>query len=267
MGVRAFYHGPPFPDRDPVSLFARAECIVKLYPLSNGTPAQSRETRVKFLFLILVATLLAAPALVQAQHNDGYTDPDLDLDRMINRFENESREVFVLREEIVAAAGVKSGDVVADLGAGTGAFLEPLVAAVGETGHVIAVEVSIRFVERLRQVADEEGYDNVTAVFSSFTSATLPPASVDKMIVIDTYHHFDDYESMLASMLAALRPGGVMTVVDYDRHEDSRDWIKGHVRASKEIFREEIEAAGFVFLEEIAIEGMEENFLYRFSKP
>lgn len=221
----------------------------------------------KLILLILAATLLVAPALVQAQHNDGYTDPDLDLDRMINRFENESREVFALRDEIVAVAGVQSGDVVADVGAGTGAFLEPLVAAVGETGHVISVEISIRFVERLRQVADEEGYGNVTAVFSSYTSVTLPSASVDKMIVIDTYHHFDDYESMLASMLAALRSGGVMTVVDYDRNEESRDWIKGHVRASKEIFREEIEAAGFVFLEEIAIEGMEENFLYRFSKP
>ena len=85
------------------------------------------------------------------------------------------------------------GDVVADVGAGTGAFLEPLVAAVGETGQVVAVEISIRFVEHLRQVADEAGYDNVTTVFSSFTSATLPPASVDKIIVIDTYHHFDDY--------------------------------------------------------------------------
>lgn len=220
----------------------------------------------KTLFMILAIALLAAPAVAQS-HNDGYTDPDLDLDRMISRFENESREVFVLREAIVAAAGVQLGDVVADVGAGTGAFLEPLVTAVGETGHVVGVEISIRFVERLRQVADEDGYDNVTAVFSSYTSATLPPASVDKIILIDTYHHFDDYASMLASLLGALRPGGEMTVVDFDRRDDSRDWIKGHVRASKETFREEMEAAGFEFIEEVAIDGMEENFLFRFSKP
>jgi len=225
---------------------------------------------VKTLFLILALVFLAAPAPAQApdkSHNDGYVDPDLDLDRMIARLENESREIFVLREEIVAAAGVQPGDVVADVGAGTGAFLEPLVAAVGVTGHVVAVEISIRFVERLRQVADEAGYDNVTAVFSSYTSATLPPASVDRIISIDTYHHFDDYASMLASMLDALRPGGEMTVVDYDRREDSRDWIKGHVRASKETFRREIEEAGFEFVEEVTIEGMEENFLVRFRKP
>lgn len=224
----------------------------------------------KTLFPILLFALLAAAVPAQEQHtshNDRYTDPELDVDQMIDRFESEGREAFDLREEIVAAAEIKPGDVVADVGAGTGAFLHPLVAAVGESGHVLAVEISIRFVEHLRQVADEAGYDNVTAVFSSFSSATLPAASVDKIIVIDTYHHFDDYGSMLASMLAALRPGGEMTVVDFDRREDSREWIQGHVRAPKEAFREEIEAAGFEFVEEVAIEGMVENFLFRFRKP
>lgn len=221
------------------------------------------------LYLILAIALLAAPAHAQApekSHNDGYVDPDLDVDRMVDRFESESREVFVLREAIVAAAGVQPGDVVADVGAGTGVFLDPLVAAVGETGHVVAVEISIRFVEHLRQVADEAGYENVTVVFSSYTSATLPSASVDKIILVDTYHHFDDYAAMLASMLDALRPGGEMTVVDFDRREDSRDWIQGHVRAPKETFREEIEAAGFEFIDEVEIEGMVDNFLFRFRK-
>ena len=224
----------------------------------------------KTLFLILAVAFLVAPAHAQAQHeshNDRYTDPDLDVDRMINRFESEDREVFALREAIVAAAGIQPGDVVADVGAGTGAFLTPLVAGVGKTGHVVAVEISIRFVEYLRQVADEARYDNVTTVFSSYTSATLPPASVDKILLIDTYHHFDDYELMLASMLTALRSGGEMTVVDFDRSEDSRQWIQGHVRAPKQVFREEIEAAGFEFVEEVAVEGMVENFLFRFRKP
>ncbi|MBW2726565.1 MAG: class I SAM-dependent methyltransferase [Deltaproteobacteria bacterium] len=224
----------------------------------------------KTLFLILALALLAAPAPAQApheSHNDRYVDPDLDVDRMVDRFENESREVFALREALVAAAGIQPGDVVADVGAGTGAFLDPLAGAVGKTGHVVVVEISIRFVEHLRKVADEAGYDNVTAVFSSYTSATLPPASVDKIVLIDTYHHFDDYESMLGSMLDALRSGGEMTVVDFDRREDSREWVQGHVRAPRQTFRKEIEAVGFEFVEEVAIEGMVENFLFRFRKP
>jgi predicted methyltransferase len=100
------------------------------------------------VFLILAMMFLSLPALAQESHNDSYVDPELDVDRMVDRFENESREVFALREEIVAAARIQPGDVVADVGAGTGAFLEPLVAAVGATGHVLPVDISIRFVER-----------------------------------------------------------------------------------------------------------------------
>ena len=122
----------------------------------------------KFLLLILAALVLATPVFAQQEtHNETYVDPELDVDRMVDRFESETREVFALREAIVAAAGIQPGDVVADVGAGTGAFLEPLVEAVGDGGHVMAVEISIRFIEHLREVASEAGYGNVTVVFSS----------------------------------------------------------------------------------------------------
>jgi ubiquinone/menaquinone biosynthesis C-methylase UbiE len=223
---------------------------------------------VRYPCLVLAILLLATPAAAQqGAHNDRYVDPELDVQRMVDRFENETREVFALREAIVEAAGIESGDIVADVGAGTGAFLEPLLAAVGDTGHVIAVDISIRFVEHLRRVADEAGHDNVTVVFSTFTSATLPPASVDRILLVDTYHHFEDYGAMLASMFAALRPGGEMTVVDFDKREDSREWIQGHIRAPKETFREEIVAAGFEFVDEVRIEDMVDNFMFRFRRP
>jgi predicted methyltransferase len=197
----------------------------------------------KFLLPILVLLLAAAGAVAQAPHaasNTQYVDPALDVERMITRFESEGRELFALRDAIVAAAGIGPGD---------------------------AVEISIRFVEHLRQVADTAGYGNVTVVHSAFTSATLAPASVDRMLVVDTYHHFDDHQAMLASMLAALRPGGVLTIVEFDRHDGAREWIRNHVRASKEVFRQEIEAAGFVFMDEPVVAGLQENFVARFRRP
>lgn len=220
--------------------------------------------------LVLVALVVAtAGADVPADsRNTSYVDPDLDMQRMLSRLERETREVYSLRDAIVEASGIGSGEVVADVGAGTGAFMDELVEAVGDDGHLYAVEISIRFVEYLRERANEAGHDNVTTVFSSYTSATLPTASVDRIITIDTYHHFDDYEAMLASMRDALVPGGEMIVVDFDRVEGkSREWILSHVRDSKATFRSEIEAAGFEFVEEVEIDGMVDNFFHRYRRP
>ena len=56
-------------------------------------------------------------------------------------------------------------------------------------------------------------------------------------------------------------------VVDFDKREDSRPWIQGHIRAPKETFRQEIEASGFGFVEELSIDDMVDNFMIRFSRP
>lgn len=232
-------------------------------------------SNVSFLAVLFVAAVVivaaVAPAAAQTSHsthNETYLDPELDVDRMVDRFETEGREVFDLREPIVAALAIEPGMVVADIGAGTGAFLDPLVAAVGEQGHVFLADISIRFVEHLRDRVSAAGYRNVTTVLSAFESATLPANSIDLLFACDTYHHFDDHQAMLASMLRALRPGGTMVIVDFDRVEGkSRPWILEHVRASKRTFTDEILTAGFELVEEVKIEGMVDNFFLRFRKP
>ena len=72
---------------------------------------------------------------------------------------------------------------------------------------------------------------------------------------------------MLASIHRALVPGGVLVVIDFDKIPDvSSDFIMSHVRAGKEVFRGEIEAAGFTFVEEVEISGLEENYFLRFKR-
>ncbi len=72
---------------------------------------------------------------------------------------------------------------------------------------------------------------------------------------------------MLASIREALRPGGQLYVVDFDRVEGkSEPFVLEHIRASKEEFTAEIEAAGFRFVEELEIEGMRQSFMRRFER-
>ena len=83
-----------------------------------------------------------AEASVRPGANEKFLSPDLDVEEWIGRFENESREIFRRRRQIVEQLGLRPGMAVADVGAGTGLFVGPLARAVGPEGTVYAVEVS-----------------------------------------------------------------------------------------------------------------------------
>ena len=91
--------------------------------------------------------------------NKGYKDPELNVDKMIKRFEMESREVYLNRKEIVAACDIKPGDVVADVGAGTGVFTRLFTESVGDEGWVYAVDIAPRLVGHIVSQAEESGCD------------------------------------------------------------------------------------------------------------
>ncbi|MFT5477777.1 MAG: hypothetical protein ACI8Y8_003130 [Planctomycetota bacterium] len=200
--------------------------------------------------------------------NDSFKDPDLDVGSFVARFEVESREVFTARDTIVAALGVEPGMRVADVGAGTGLFSLPLSRAVGPAGWIFAVDIAPRFLQHIQKSAEQQGSENIGAVLCSETSIGLPPESVDLVYLCDTYHHFEYPSSTLASILRALRPGGRFIVIDFERLPDSSsEWILGHIRAGKDVFRGEIEAAGFELLREAQVEGLVENYFLEFRKP
>ncbi len=201
-----------------------------------------------------------------AEMNARFVDPELEVGEWIGRFEVESREVFSARDEVMAAIGIEPGDRIADVGAGTGLYTRLFADAVGD-GWVYAVDISPRFIEHINTSARRDGLTNVTGVLSRVDSIMLPPASVDRAFICDTYHHFETPAETMASIHAALRPGGELVVVEFERIEGvSSDWIMGHVRAGKEVFRGEIEAAGFEFVREVEVEGFEQNYLLKFRK-
>ena len=99
------------------------------------------------------------------------------------------------------------------------------------------------------------------------TSTELEPNSVDAAFICDTYHHFEHPAKTLESLHRALRPGGQLIVVDFDRIPGkTRDWLLNHVRAGKEVFRDEIVSAGFRFVREESADFLEENYILRFEK-
>ncbi len=236
--------------------------------------------RLPVLSLLLLAASLAAcgstpsaapqaePSVRPGLNERFLADDGMSAEQAVATFEVESREIAAQRDAIVAALGLRPGMAVADVGAGSGLFLEPFSRAVGPRGKVYAVDIAPRFVEFMAERARREGLTNVEAVLCGERSVDLAPRSVDLAFVCDTYHHFEYPRSTLASLMRALRPGAELVVIDFERIPGvSSEWVLGHVRADKQTFRAEIEAAGFAFVRELDLPGLVENYALLFRRP
>lgn len=225
----------------------------------------------RFPLALLLLAACAAPATeapVREGLNDNFLSPELDVEQFTERFEGESREVYREREELLGLLGLTKGMAVADVGAGTGAFAFPMSGRVGPTGRVDAVEISDRFLEHLAGRAQLLNTPWVVPVRGTEKDPNLAPESLDRIWCCDTYHHFTYPLTTTRHLLEALRPGGEMILVDFERIEGvSREWLLGHVRAGKEVVLAEIQEAGFEFVEEIEVAGLEENYVLRFRRP
>jgi ubiquinone/menaquinone biosynthesis C-methylase UbiE len=218
---------------------------------------------------LCLSLLAATPVSAQQQSvrpgiNDAFRDPDVA--EFVGKFETESREVFALRKEIVGACEVKPGQTVADVGAGTGLFTGHFAEAVGSSGRVLAVDISQKFVDHIREKARAQGRKNIDAVLCSADSVDLPPESIDVAFICDTYHHFEFPFSTMKSLAKAIKPGGVVVVIDFRRIEGvSSAWVLNHVRAGQEVVEAEIVKSGFVKIAERK-DLLKENYFVVFRK-
>ncbi len=216
-------------------------------------------------WMVWVPPLAAQEQSLKPGINRSYVRPDAE--KTARQFERESREVVKHLDAILAACELKAGMVAADVGAGTGLYTRPFARAVGPRGRVFAVDISDELIAYIKKTCRQQGIDNVTCVQNNDTAVCLPAESVDLVFVCDTYHHFEYPFRMLDSIFKALKPGGRMVVVDYERQPGvSADWILGHVRAGKKTVVEECRKAGFTFLDEVPI-PMKENYVIRLQKP
>jgi ubiquinone/menaquinone biosynthesis C-methylase UbiE len=219
--------------------------------------------------LALVTFAAALPGSAQEKSvrpgiNDPFKDPDVK--KYVSTFEGESREVFAKRKEIVAAVGLKSGTVVADVGAGTGLFTRLFAAEVTDKGKVFAVDIAQKFLDHVAKLNKDAGITNVTTVLCKDDSAELAEASIDVAFICDTYHHFEFPRRTMASIHKALKPGGKVVIVDFRRVKgESTDWVMDHVRAGQDVVEKEVTEVGFKKVGEEK-KLLKENYLVVFEK-
>jgi ubiquinone/menaquinone biosynthesis C-methylase UbiE len=146
-----------------------------------------------------------------------------------------------------AALGLRTGMMVADVGAGRGQLTLALAAAVGPTGHVFSSEIDLARMAALREKVVQAGLRNVTVVEAKASDSGLPAGCCDAIVLRRVYHHVTDPAATNASLLRALRPGGVLAVIDIP--PPLFFFERSTLGIAPQIVIDEVKASGFELLQ------------------
>ena len=192
---------------------------------------------------VLAASLsIATPSCGGHRADAGMTDDFSDAERWAARFEGPDRDGWQRPQEVIALMEIAPGSTAADLGAGTGYFLPHLSRAVGPSGRVLALDIAQSLVDYMNERAEREGLDNATAVLVAPDDPGLAPGSVDRILIVNTWHHIEDREAYASRLREALAPGGAVFVVDFTLETDKGPPAKHKI--SERDVAAELEAGG-----------------------
>jgi len=176
--------------------------------------------------------------------------------------ERPTREEEERPDLLIPALKLKPGEVVADLGAGTGFYTRRLAKAVGEGGVVYAVEIQQEMLDILTNKLAAENIRNVKPALGIITDPKLPRASVDLILMVDVYHEFDHPFEMVEAMTRALKPGGRLAFVEF-RAEDPKVAIKRVHKMSEAQVRKEMSVHPLDWVETIATLPQQHVIVFR----
>jgi SAM-dependent methyltransferase len=145
------------------------------------------------------------------------------------------------------ALALRTGMVVADVGAGKGQLTRALAGAVGSAGHVFSSEIESDRLRALRDAVAEARLSNVTVVEAKTSDSGLPAGCCDAIVLRRVYHHLSDPAPTNASLLSALRPGGLLAVIDIPPPFFFLD--RSSLGIAPQIVIDEVTASGFEMLQ------------------
>jgi ubiquinone/menaquinone biosynthesis C-methylase UbiE len=165
-------------------------------------------------------------------------------------------------QKMVAALGLKSTDVVADIGAGTG-YISQLLARQVPEGKVLAVDVQPEMIELLQQRIKKSKITNIQTQLGTEQSPELPAESIDLAIMVDAYHEFSYPHEMMVGIVSALKPGGRVVLAEY-RGEDPKVFIKPHHKTTQKQIQQEMKSVGLKLIKNENI--LPQQHLFFFGK-
>jgi SAM-dependent methyltransferase len=167
----------------------------------------------------------------------------------INWLERSEREIEEDVATLIKNMKIKTDDTIADIGAGSGYHVFKM-APLADKGLVYAVDIQPEMLEAIELKKKSKRVSNVETVLGSAKSINLPKNSLDKVLLVDVYHEFSNPFEMIESIKNALKPNGLLFLIEY-RGEDPNVPIKKIHKMTKKQSIAEMRAVGLKLKENI----------------
>ena len=173
-------------------------------------------------FLLTLVGFALAQALATAQNTALSSTQEMnrlhqDSKAYIARLEDPMRDAYQKPQEVVKALKIEEGEVIADIGAGSGYFSVRLARPVGEKGRVYAVDVNPDLIVHLNRRVRNLNLKNVVTILCAPDDPLLADGSVNRVLICDTWHHIPGHAKYLALLKRMLKPGGQVIMIDFKK--------------------------------------------------
>jgi SAM-dependent methyltransferase/mono/diheme cytochrome c family protein len=163
----------------------------------------------------------------------------------IKRLERPDRIVGLKAAEVVARLDLRPSDVVADIGAGTGAYTIPFAKAVAPSGTAFAVDIWPELLDYISTKAKAASVANVETVLADRNDPRLP-AKVDVAFFHDVFHNMNDRQAYLSVLVSYLKPGGRIAIIEQEFDDPiARKWDLPEDRITRDQVAGWMAAVGF----------------------
>jgi ubiquinone/menaquinone biosynthesis C-methylase UbiE len=201
------------------------------------------------LFLACLVLSAGAFAQVATDANENYQTHE-GRENIAKGLGDPAREERQKPRDIVDAMDLKPGATVADVGTGVGFMLPYLSHAVGDTGKVVAEDIQNDFLDKAKLKVQLSRLNNVQFVLGTDRDPKLPADTLEGVLVLDVYHHFDYPEAMLEHIHDSLLSDGKLVIVEYFKRPGAMpgndpDLALRHIRLDQDDLIKEVEANGF----------------------
>jgi precorrin-6B methylase 2/mono/diheme cytochrome c family protein len=164
----------------------------------------------------------------------------------IKRLERPERIPGLKTDEVIARLGLGPGMVIADIGAGTGAFTIPFAKAVAPGGRAIAVDIWPELLEYVKQKALCDGVTNLDTVLAALDDPKLPPQQVDVAFFHDVFHNTNDRAGYLRVLASELKPDGRIVIVEQEFDDPiAKKWDEDEDRITQQQVADWMGTIGF----------------------